>query len=265
MEYIELTPEMAKKFLENNNYNRNISPSLVSTYAKDIIDGNWDENVGSPISVDKNGILRNGQHRCAAVVEANKPIHIWLCKNVSENGIYDNNRKRSNTDQLMITRPDIEKVLRSTRAISVIRTLIQHEYYKGTRNAVSAKQIADYIDRNVDSLSVFFRAMPSGTTPKISIASVYLSLYLAYLGGISIKKITDYYAILASGMSSSEFEYPIIAFRNYLLNNNINVFTENDIARCQYSLKKYLTKSCTKRIPKEVKELIWKFPVSTIN
>lgn len=259
MNYEELTPEMAANLLESNDSNRKLSKSLVSVYARDILDGNWDETVGVAISLDENGILRDGQHRCAAVVEAGKPINVWVCRNVSEDGMYDNNRKRSQSDQISIMRSDLEPVYRSTRVIAVVRVLIQNESFQGIRSAVSAKQIIDYIDNHKADMNVFFNSMPNGTVPKISLAGVFVSLYLAYLGGVDIEQITDYYDVLASGMSSSETEYPIIAYRNYLLNVTMKSITLGEIARCQYSLKKYLTKSCTKRSI-EPKELIWKFP-----
>lgn len=260
MSYEELTPEMASNLLESNDCNRKISPLLVDSYARDILEGNWDESVGVAISIDENGILRDGQHRCGAVVKAGKPIKVWICRNVSEDGIYDNNRKRSSSDQISIMRPDLESIYRSTRTISVIRLLVQHERFSGSKVAVSPKQIMDYIDNHKETLDVFFKSMPSGTIPKISLAVVFGALYLAFLGGEDIEKITDYYDILTSGMSSSPTEYPIIAYRNYLLNvQSIKALTNGEIARCQYSFKKYTTGACTKKTI-EPKALIWDFP-----
>ena len=137
MYFVELTPELAERLLKHNESNRHLSPSLVSVYAKDILDGNWDEQVGSAISLDERGVLRDGQHRCAAVVKAGKPIKVWICRNVDARGIYDNNRKRTTADQIMIVRPDIDKVFRQTRTVSVMRTLIQHKEFNGQRVAVS--------------------------------------------------------------------------------------------------------------------------------
>lgn len=261
MDFVKLTPEMALNLLEHNTNNRHLSKPLVSVYARDIINGNWSQDVGAPISIDKNGILRNGQHRCAAVVEAGKPINVWICRNVAEDGIYDNNRKRSTADQIMIIRPDIEPVYRSSRVNAIIRTLIQHDFFSGTHCTISPKQIVDYIDTHKKTLDEFFYSMPQSTIPKISLAAVYLSLYLAYIGGVDIKKIQSFYDILSSGMSSSEREYPIIAYRNYLINSAQKNITEGEIARCQYSLKKYLSNSCTKRSV-EPKDMIWGFPKS---
>ena len=82
---------------------------------------------------------------------------------------------------------------------------------------------------------------------------------MAYMNGVDISSILDFYDVLCSGMSTKEEEFPIIAYRNHLVNSDERIATLNEIGRCQYALKKYLTGSCTKRniIPKD---LIYPYP-----
>ena len=63
MTYEFITPEIAQALLETNTENRKLSRGTVQAYSQDILAGNWDENVGVAISIDENGILRDGQHR----------------------------------------------------------------------------------------------------------------------------------------------------------------------------------------------------------
>ena len=128
MSYEFISPEMAADLLETNNENRKISKGTVQAYVQDILSGNWDETVGVAISLDENGILRDGQHRLTAIVESGIGIHTWVCRNVSSDGIYDNNRKRSNADQISIMRSDFDNVYKSTRYISVARSIIINCY-----------------------------------------------------------------------------------------------------------------------------------------
>jgi len=78
---ILLTPELAKKCLANNYHkNRNIRPSVVNSYAIDIADGRWNEDISeidNAMAFTKEGLLINGQHRCAAVIAADKAIYVW--------------------------------------------------------------------------------------------------------------------------------------------------------------------------------------------
>jgi hypothetical protein len=254
MTYEFITPEMASFLLETNTENRKISRGTVEAYASDILAGNWDESVGVAISIDKNGVLRDGQHRLAAIVQAGIGIHTWVCRNVSSTGMYDNNRKRSNADQISIMRADFDNVYKTTRYISVARTIIGH----GSRRAVTPKEIIDFTEKHKKDLDGFFLNMPQTTVSKISLAVVHLALFMAYMSGVEIDKILDFYDVLCTGMSVKPEEFPIIAYRNHLLNDDSRG-TLYDIGRCQYSLKKYLTGSCTKKSISP-KELIYPFP-----
>jgi hypothetical protein len=258
MEYVYITPEMANNILQKNGNNRRISKGLVEAYASDIEHDNWDESVGTAISIDENGVLRDGQHRLSAVILANKGIHTWICWNVSSTGIYDNNRKRSNSDQISILRNDLEKVYRSTRYIAIAGAIISHNNgYFGRK--VTAKEIIDFTDAHKEILDGFFLKISQDTVSKISVTTVYLSLFMAYVGGVDMSDISAFYEVLCYGMSTRPEEFPIIAYRNYLKDNSRIPVTLSEISRCQYALKKYLVGSCAKNT-REMKNLIWPFP-----
>lgn len=243
MSYEFISPEMAANLLENNTGNRKISKGTVQAYAQDILAGNWDETVGVAISIDEDGVLRDGQHRLTAIVQAGKGIYTWVCRNVSSDGIYDNNRKRSNADQISIMRADFDGVYKSTRYISVARALIS----PNNRRTITPKEIIDFTEEHKEELDGFFLNIPQSTTPKISLAVVHLALFMAYMDGIDINTILDFYDILCNGMSTRPEEFPIIAYRNYLKDNPTPETTVQNISRCQYALKRYISGSCIKR------------------
>lgn len=74
---IELTPTLASLLLDRNPANRKINQTMVERYAYEITGGRWVFN-GEPIIVSDTGELNDGQHRCAAVVEAGKPISVLM-------------------------------------------------------------------------------------------------------------------------------------------------------------------------------------------
>lgn len=74
---VSLTPALAEMLLNRNPVNRKINEAAVERYAYDIRGGRWTFN-GEPIIVADSGELNDGQHRCAAVIEAGKPIDIVL-------------------------------------------------------------------------------------------------------------------------------------------------------------------------------------------
>jgi len=68
----EVTPEWADTVLkERNTENRRLDSYRVKKYVRDVIDNHWMVN-NDDICFDKDGILLNGQHRLAAVVEAKR-------------------------------------------------------------------------------------------------------------------------------------------------------------------------------------------------
>lgn len=69
---VELTPFLATLLLERNEDNRPTN-AKVSAYTRDIKSGDWDLN-GEPIIIANTGQLNDGQHRCKAVVAANRSI-----------------------------------------------------------------------------------------------------------------------------------------------------------------------------------------------
>lgn len=256
MTYESISPEIAAKYLTKNVNNRHISKGTVTAYVNDILAGHWNEFVGSTISFDTDGVLRDGQHRLMAIVESGISVRMWVCRGVSKDGIYDNNRKRSTADQILIMKGDFEGAYRSPRYIAVARTIIT----RSGRRFVTPSEIIDFTERNKELLDGFFLNINQATVAKISLAVVYLGMFTAYCANVPIESLVQFYEILQTGMSESPEEFPIIAYRNYLKDYmGAPQTTDIELSRCQYAIKKYLTKSCTKRTIAP-KELIYPFP-----
>lgn len=255
---VTITPQMAKEMLKKNCINRPLSQNTINAYAYDMKEGNWDKDSDSAISFDTEGKLRNGQHRLNAIIKAGVPVTTQVCYGCSPDAIFDAGRRRSDRDQLNIVRSDLPASMRSTRFISMVRILVTTE--QGTMNVgakITSGQISQYIDDHYDRLSEFAPMMQSCVS-KITITPVFYSLYLAYCDGISLEDISHFLSVLRTGMAEGSIDYPIIAYRNYLLSTvgSIHATTE-EICKCQGALKKYLTKSSLRRlyIPSQI---IWK-------
>ncbi len=266
MTYELITPEIAADLLETNDNNRKISVGQVEAFATDITNNNWDETVSSAIAIDKDGKLRDGQHRLAAIVMAGIGVKMWVCRNVSSDGIYDNNRKRSQADQISILRSDLNNVYKTTRYIAVARAIIIHNSphkHGAGRRTVSPKEIIDFTDAHKEILDGFFLNISQASVSKISLAVVHLALFMAFASGTSIDTISEFYEVLCTGMSTKPEEFPIIAYRNYLKDNVVSGTLLADICRCQYALKKYINGSCIKRSLSPEK-LIYPYPFEKV-
>lgn len=74
---VDLTPALARALLNRNAGNRKISDICVTAYARDIAAGAWTLN-GEPVIVSRDGKMNDGQHRCEAVVAADKTIPVLM-------------------------------------------------------------------------------------------------------------------------------------------------------------------------------------------
>jgi len=80
---MEVTPEIAASWLENNGMNRRISKPHVSKLADVMNRGKWVLN-GQSISFEETGRLLDGQHRLAAVVMSGKTVQMTIALGVSD-------------------------------------------------------------------------------------------------------------------------------------------------------------------------------------
>ena len=260
MTYEFISPEMAGELLEKNTNNRSLSWGTIRQYANDIKSGNWDSGVGSAISIDEKGMLRDGQHRLWAIVESDCGIWTWVCRGVSCNGIYDNNRKRSLIDQGNIIAPELEDIFKSKRYIAMARWLIGFIDHGNHRRAISPNEILDFTAEHKNDLNRFFENVPITTHCRsISVASVHIAIFSAYMAGINADDLKHFYEVLCSGMSTCAEEFPIISFRNYMINKGADITRSEDIMRCQYAIKGYIAKSCAKKLYRP-KDFIYPIP-----
>lgn len=247
MSYELITPERAKELLDSQGVNRNISKSTVIAYTNDILGDNWDTETSNSIAIDRDGILRDGQHRCMAIVKSGKAEPMWVCRNVAKNGIYDNNRRRSTRDQVQISSPDLEAIYRSNRYQTVAKAIIN---YGDGRRTVTAMEIISFTKEHKSDLDGFFMNLPKSFVSKISLSVVFLGMFTAYMSGVDMNDINDFYQILCTGMSTKEEAFPIIAYRNYLKDTppgGVHTTTKEEITRCQFAINRYLNGSKTRR------------------
>jgi hypothetical protein len=95
-----ITPAQAEKMLRTNEVNRQIRPSRVAQYARDMENDRW--NFSAPLMFDTEGKLIDGQHRLTAQVKAKKTLKWLVIRGVpsSAQRTMDNTGVRTPADQL---------------------------------------------------------------------------------------------------------------------------------------------------------------------
>ncbi|WP_167956565.1 hypothetical protein [Anaerosporobacter faecicola] len=105
MQEVLITPEMATELLKSNTCNRVMSKTTVNKYAELMRKGEWFLSHQAIAFADKDDgseILVDGQHRLAAVIQAEVPIKFTVVKHAVQTPYIDTARNRSFIDNLNI-------------------------------------------------------------------------------------------------------------------------------------------------------------------
>lgn len=127
---MEVTPEIAREWLETMAPNRRLSRGNLESIAMAMEEGRWHDD-GSPIRFNRGGQLIDGQHRLSAVITTNLPRTFLVVWGVDENAMttLDTGKTRSRGDVLLIHDPQIVNV---TNVAAVVGMMLR--WSKGMRN-----------------------------------------------------------------------------------------------------------------------------------
>lgn len=81
-EIVDVTPDIARAWLDKNEQNRKVNRSRVVTYARDMAAKTWGMT-GDAIRFDVKGRLIDGQHRLLACIEADVPFRSFVIYGLS--------------------------------------------------------------------------------------------------------------------------------------------------------------------------------------
>lgn len=158
---MNITPEIAKNYLQANTSNRPVRLSQVEKYANEMIEGTWNTDVIDPICISVNGNLINGQHRLMAVIKANKTIPMWVQYNLPESHykIIDSGVGRTLYDRLsVVNRKKISALTKSCFATEYGKSSLINSYdgkikqYNGTSITPTDPKLIDYAHEHLELL-----------------------------------------------------------------------------------------------------------------
>ena len=118
-----ITPRKAAEYLEANTANRPLSTTVVKQFAEAMSRGDW-MVTHQGIAFGLGGVLVDGQHRLAAIVEANIPVEMTVFTDVDQGtfDVLDTGKRRNAADVLAL---DGEKSV--TMLAAMVRTVWLYE------------------------------------------------------------------------------------------------------------------------------------------
>jgi hypothetical protein len=124
---MNVTPELAEKWLTQNTHNRNLREKAVLAYARDMEAGNWAEN-GESIKFAADGTLLDGQHRLQALALSGVSLRMLVVTGLpnSTQETMDDGRKRTLSDALHLRGEHNAVILGSLLRRALMWTQGQH-------------------------------------------------------------------------------------------------------------------------------------------
>lgn len=224
----QITPELAKEWLANSKdvvRNRNITASRVSSYADQMLSGQW-RVTHQGIAFDENNHLTDGQHRLSAIVKAGErnqsiKVEMWVYWGLPQTDmiVVDKHRPRSEQNSLYISGMDV-----SRSDVITARAMLGHGNYNMSGNCTRllGEDLANYINQHREAISFSCRLM-CRNEKGISTAPIRALIGRAWYTQ-DRDRITQFVNILYTGMVENPKEDEgAIRLRNWLKDQPANI------------------------------------------
>lgn len=210
--YMDITPDIAVKWLEGNVVNRPVSQSHVDAMAEEMKADCW-VTTHQGIAFDADGTLVDGQQRLWAIFMSGRTVRMAVSRGLPIEAIelIDGGKGRSVTDRMSITRRfGTERVNRNHAA-----TL--HEMVRGLNSAhrLTYQQEVDLMSRHVEAVR-YANSHVATRTRGVSVACVRAVIARAWYS-VDRERLSRFCRVLSSGMQESGNDTVIIKLREHLM------------------------------------------------
>lgn len=257
-----ITPTLAVELLSRNETNRPIRKYVVEAYAKEMKAGTWNLT-GQGITVGSNGQLLDGQHRLCAIIEADVSIPMLVVTDADVVATYDAGLRRSLHDQVRLQFSDKNGYWYDSNGLSIVRTILNlNKFNKASskRMSISTAEIIEFLDKHEPELETIRPLLMGGSSQsskilRRSIIPATLWMMKKANSDVTDELITHIITVLKSGISTEDYDAPIIALRNKLYElksvTRADVTSEEVCLRIQFMVQQLL-KGATSAVNKPI-------------
>ena len=245
---IEVTPELAAKWLEGNTHNRDLEPSKVELYASDMKAGRW-QLTHQGIAFDDNGVLLDGQHRLWAIVETNMPMkfRVFFNESPSARWVTDIGNPRKNVDVIKLAGKSggVTPV-----HLATLRSLLAGPIARSVRRSPGDE--AEQYARHFEAINYAIKHVgTAGRRPGLATAQIRAVIARAFYY-VDRPRLSHFCDVLRGGIPASEADHIVIALREFLTRSNSAGGAESiervRYAKTQWALRQFLDG----RVPKKL-------------
>lgn len=215
-EEVTLTPGLAGELLRRNDGNRTVRPVKLTQYIADVAAGRWAVN-GEPIIIATDGRMNDGQHRCMAVVEANRPIVVSIAFGYDRDSrlTIDQGAARCAADFL-----SMEGVRNASTQAAIARLILAYERNEGrslaNSNRITSAEMRARVanDSGIDAAAAFGQHF--NTKARYYVSATVMGFCHYVLADVHEQDARDYLEQVATG-EGLKAKDPAYAVRERLL------------------------------------------------
>ena len=207
---VNVTPELAREWIADNNFNRPLKPRLVSEYARQIRSGSW-RRTHQGIAFDERGVVIDGQHRLWAIVESGQtvPLLVFLNENPSAHESLDNGRVRSHLD---VVRLELLDQTIKQKHLSSLKAMWGGKQCK-CQNHLTAMELGNLYRRYHNAVRFAVDILENSPVDDSTVMGVIARAYHT----IAQDRLLDFCRILREGVGVHPCTKMIVEFRDWFL------------------------------------------------
>lgn len=146
---VTITPKRAAEMLEHNGHNRPLTRTRVREFAEAMKRGDW-QLTHQGIAFDTDGQLKDGQHRLAAIVEADLPVTMLVSTDLAPEtfDVLDTGKRRTAADALTINGEKSTSMLAAMVRVIWLAEHLPASPWTGTNATVTNHQVVATLDQH---------------------------------------------------------------------------------------------------------------------
>lgn len=209
---MEITPELALKWLEGNTHNRPVNQAHVDRLVRDILAGRW-RLTHQGIAFDTEGLLIDGQHRLWAIAEASRAVVVRVFYNEPPINRYvlDSGQRRSNLDILTIT-GQVGEI--TSKHLATLRAMLAGRSSRTTR--MSPGEEAEQYEHHRHAIEFAMRHLGTASTRGVAIAVSRAVIARSYYSA-DHAQLAHFCEVMRTGVATGDADMPIILLWQFLV------------------------------------------------
>jgi hypothetical protein len=236
---VNVTPELARKWLNINNFNRPKNAESVAKYVRQIRDGHW-RLTHQGVALTQNGFLLDGQHRLFALIECGVTLPMRVCFNepIENYEVIDCGRNRSNLD---VARMSLKDSTITSLHMQTLRAMLAGRLCR-TANRWTSIELNEYYLKYRDTINFVVNQFQHCKNKQINDSTVRGVIARAHVNHIATESLEYFCSLLINGG-----EHPSRAAIDVFVHclkvwNDRRENTKREIyRRCELTLKAFLT------------------------